>query len=130
MKSQDIFFNLLTCCFRQAAARYGNAVPLEDDSGGGGVTHQYRRSQRWVEDAYGEGPSSWASHVVIPKEWYEKLPVPMYAETEMLNLIDEEDRTPNSRLATEITLTKDLDGMTVYVPDPPPNDDVVQGYTL
>ena len=115
---------------RQAAGRYGNAVPLEDDSSGGGVTHQYKRSERWIEDAYGEGPSSWASHVVVPKEWNDKIPEPMYAELETLDLIDSVDRAPTSRLATQIVLTKELDGMTVYVPDPPPNDDVVQNYTL
>ena len=94
------------------------------------MTHAYKRSERWIEDAYGEGPASWSSHVVIPKEWYEKLPEPMFAEKETLDLVDPEDITPTSRLATEIVLTKDLDGMTVYVPDPPPNDDTTHTYTL
>jgi hypothetical protein len=116
--------------FRQAAARYGNKVPLEDDSSGGGVTHQNLKSERWIEDQYGEGPSSWSSHVVIPKDWVGKIPPPSYAEKEILDLIDKEDITPASRLATEIKLTKELDGMVVYVPDPPPNDDVVQTYHI
>ena len=89
-----------------------------------------KRSDRWVEDQYGEGPTSWASHVVIPKEWIGKIPEPLWGEKEILDLIDKEDVTPNSRLATEIRLTKDLDGMTVYVPDPPPSDDVVQSYHI
>jgi hypothetical protein len=83
-----------------------------------------------MEDLYGEGSISWASHVVIPKEWFEKMPEPLYGEKETLALAPPEDLTPTSRLATEIKLTKDLDGMTVYVPDGPPNDDVVQNYTL
>ena len=110
--------------------RYGNAVPLEDDSTGGGGIHQVKRSDRWMEDLYGEGSYSWASHVVISKEWYDKIPEPLYAEKESLALVPHEDLTPNSRLATEIKLTKELDGMVVYVPDPPPTDDVVQNYTL
>lgn len=69
---------------------------------------------------FGDGPTSWQSHVVLPKEWYAKANPIMYAEQDVLNRMDEQDLTPTSRLATEVILTKDLDGMIVYVPDPAP----------
>ena len=99
---------------RQAAENYGTPV-LEDDSSGGGFPHQVKHNERWTEDLFGEGPVSWQSHVVVPKEWLPKIPPPLAAEQEMIEYIPAMDRTPTSRLATEIVLTKELDGLVFFL---------------
>mmetsp|Transcript_5005 Transcript_5005/g.6318 ORF Transcript_5005/g.6318 Transcript_5005/m.6318 type:complete len:181 (+) Transcript_5005:459-1001(+) len=93
---------------------------LEDDGAGGGMSSQIVQSETWTEDVYGEGATSNQSHVIIPPEWYAKLPEPTPQESDLLKDLD--NRTPNSRLGSEIRLTKELDGLVVYVPDPYPCD--------
>lgn len=54
-------------------------------------------------------------HLILPKEVYESLPEkPSTDETDMLDLVYE--LTDTSRLGCQITMTKDLDGLEVYVP--------------
>eukprot|EP00949_MAST-11_sp_MAST-11-sp1_P002547 g2547.t1 len=92
---------------------------LECDASGGGHRYSFVHNDRWTEDKFGEGPQSALSHVVVSNEWYQKLPSPLPHEVSMLEDMDEGVLTPNSRLGSEIVLTSDLNGMTVYVPDPP-----------
>jgi hypothetical protein len=96
---------------------------LEDDSvNQGGEIHQRVNTDRWTEDLFGEGPQSALSHVIIPDDMLAKLPAPLVSEMSVLDEIDDELRTNNSRLGSVITLTKELDGLEVFVPDPPPSD--------
>ncbi|TYZ60910.1 hypothetical protein PybrP1_008167 [[Pythium] brassicae (nom. inval.)] len=61
------------------------------------------------------------SHVVVSNEWVHKLPAPNDQELHVLEqYVPEEDRSANSRLGTEIVLSKDLDGLVVAVPEAPP----------
>jgi 2Fe-2S ferredoxin len=53
-------------------------------------------------------------HVIVDKEWFAKLPKPVEAEVDMLDLTY--GVSPTSRLGCQITLTKDLDGLTVRLP--------------
>jgi ferredoxin len=53
-------------------------------------------------------------HVIIDKEWFEKLPRASEDEEDMLDLASGARRT--SRLSCQITLTADLDGMVVNIP--------------
>jgi ferredoxin len=53
-------------------------------------------------------------HVIIDKEWFEKLPRASDDEEDMLDLASGARRT--SRLSCQITLTADLDGMVVNIP--------------
>mmetsp|Transcript_16003 Transcript_16003/g.18087 ORF Transcript_16003/g.18087 Transcript_16003/m.18087 type:complete len:178 (-) Transcript_16003:163-696(-) len=104
----------------EVCASHDKESLLEDSGSGGGNQSQRVRSSTWTEDIYGEGATSNHSHVIIPPEWYTKLPEPTPQEAELLNLLD--DISPNSRLGSEVRLTKELDGLLVYIPDPYPCD--------
>ena len=81
-----------------------------------------KQSDIWTEDLYGEGPHSSHSHVLISPEWVDKVPEPLSAEQTRLEVMDEDLLTPNSRLGECITLTKELDGLVVSLPEMPPTD--------
>lgn len=53
-------------------------------------------------------------HVIVAAEDFEKLPEATEMEEDMLDLAAGARRT--SRLACQITLTKELDGLTVHIP--------------
>ncbi len=53
-------------------------------------------------------------HVIIGKDWFDKLPRAIEDEEDMLDLASGARRT--SRLSCQITLTADLDGMVVNIP--------------
>lgn len=53
-------------------------------------------------------------HVIIDKEWFDKLPRASEDEEDMLDLASGARRT--SRLSCQITLTAKLDGMVVSIP--------------
>mmetsp|Transcript_48239 Transcript_48239/g.134972 ORF Transcript_48239/g.134972 Transcript_48239/m.134972 type:complete len:110 (-) Transcript_48239:1904-2233(-) len=80
-------------------------------------------SERWTEDLFGEGPQLGHDHVMISKEWMEKLPPRFPQEVALLSTIwDADEITEASRLACMIVLQKEIDGMTVYLPDRVPDD--------
>ncbi len=54
-------------------------------------------------------------HVILDEEFYGKLQDPSEDEEDMLDLAF--GLTPTSRLGCQIVMTKDLDGLTVRVPD-------------
>lgn len=54
-------------------------------------------------------------HVVVGKDYYEKLSEPSEDEEDMLDLAF--GLTPTSRLGCQITMTKELDGIKLVVPD-------------
>jgi 2Fe-2S ferredoxin len=53
-------------------------------------------------------------HVVVDKEFFDKLEEPSEDEEDMLDLAF--GLTPTSRLGCQITMTQDLDGLTLVVP--------------
>jgi ferredoxin len=53
-------------------------------------------------------------HVIVGKEWFDKLPHASEDEEDMLDLASGARRT--SRLSCQITLTAELDGMIVNIP--------------
>lgn len=53
-------------------------------------------------------------HVIIGRDWFDKLPPASEMEEDMLDMAASPKRT--SRLACQIELKKELDGMTVYMP--------------
>ncbi len=53
-------------------------------------------------------------HLIIDKDWFDKIPRASEDEEDMLDLASGARRT--SRLACQITLTRALDGMTVHIP--------------
>ncbi|MBL0924581.1 MAG: 2Fe-2S iron-sulfur cluster binding domain-containing protein [Sphingomonadaceae bacterium] len=53
-------------------------------------------------------------HVIVDKDWFEKLPRAVEDEEDMLDLASGARRT--SRLSCQIVLTEELDGMVVHIP--------------
>jgi len=53
-------------------------------------------------------------HVIIDEKFYSKLPAASQAEEEMLDFAF--GATPTSRLACQLTMTKELDGIRVKLP--------------
>ena len=89
---------------------------------GGGHRFEIIHNEIWTEDVFGESAVSALSHVVVANEWLAKMPPASPAEMRCINELDDDVKTGNSRLGSEIVLTKDLDGLVVNVPDPPPSD--------
>ena len=76
------------------------------------------RSSTWEEPLYGEGPCSGFDHVLLVGKGAETAKPIDHVEMRMLNHYwDDDEIFPESRLASCINLTKEMDGMTVYVPD-------------
>ena len=75
-------------------------------------------SDEWIEPTFGEGPTCGFDHVVLTGPGSETAPI-MTREEEMMlyDYWDDDEIYPESRLACMITLTKDMNGMIVYVPD-------------
>ena len=53
-------------------------------------------------------------HVIVAKEWFDKLPPAVEDEEDMLDLAAGVTRT--SRLSCQVMLTEDLDGLEVRIP--------------
>lgn len=54
-------------------------------------------------------------HVLVDREWINKLPPPDFNERSMLECV--EDCQENSRLSCQISMSDELDGIRVYVMD-------------
>ena len=54
-------------------------------------------------------------HIIVSEDWFEKLPDASEEEEDMLDLAYGLTRT--SRLGCQITVTEDLDGLVIRVPD-------------
>ena len=54
-------------------------------------------------------------HVIVDDAWNERAGSPSESEESMLDL--NPDREPNSRLSCQISLTEDLDGIVVQLPE-------------
>jgi hypothetical protein len=96
---------------------------LEDDSfSQGGSVHHVIRSDRWVEDLFGEDVQSSLSHVIVPDVTLNIIPEAKHTEVSVLASLDDDVRTTNSRIGACITLSQEMDGCEIFVPDPPPSD--------
>jgi len=67
-----------------------------------------------IEGACDGSLSCSTCHVVVAQEDYERLPAPSEDEEDMLDLAY--GLMPTSRLGCQVTLTEELDGLTVAVP--------------
>lgn len=105
-------------------ARRYNYEYLDEGCGGGGApVEAFHAKGSWFEPKYGEGASCAYCHVIIPKSHYHLLPARRPDEAASLAEYPfEEDMTATSRLACQVTLTKEMEGMVVYIPDGPPSD--------
>jgi len=93
-----------------------HGIDLGPASVGGAV--EAIRSDTWTEPLYGEGPSTGYDHVLIVGNGVETATPMNHKEAAALgDYWDDDEIFPESRLATQVLITKEMDGMTVYVPD-------------
>mmetsp|Transcript_6562 Transcript_6562/g.23428 ORF Transcript_6562/g.23428 Transcript_6562/m.23428 type:complete len:111 (-) Transcript_6562:136-468(-) len=77
----------------------------------------------WTEALYGLGPCLGYDHIQIPKRWRDIIPPMQHDEEDLLNVYwDIEDINASSRLATFVTMTPELDGIQVFIPDGIPTE--------
>ncbi|CBJ30843.1 conserved unknown protein [Ectocarpus siliculosus] len=81
---------------------------------------QSRNSESWTEDLFGQGPVCASCHVMLTKEFTEKIEPPLDSEISLLERKGELYAPGSSRLGCQIKLSRDLDGITVFIPDGPP----------
>ncbi|CAN0072432.1 unnamed protein product [Discosporangium mesarthrocarpum] len=99
-------------------------VELDGPCSGLGAPTAVLRSETWTEDVFGEGPKCYCCHVMIPEEFQQKMDPPFQGELELLEQLDDLNAPGASRLGCQVKLTKELDGITVFIPDGPPTDGV------
>lgn len=79
---------------------------------------EVQRTETWIEPTFGEGASSGFDHVVLVGNGSETATRITPIEEQMLeDYWDVDEIFSGSRLACAVTLTKEMNGMTVYVPD-------------
>jgi hypothetical protein len=79
---------------------------------------EMRRSDTWVEPLYGEGATSGFDHVVLAGPGIHTGPQKTEQEQSMIDQYwDFDEIYDDSRLACCVQLTKEMNGMIVYVPD-------------
>ena len=71
----------------------------------------------WTEDLFGEGVTTAWDHVVLTDEWLDRVGTAHTTERAALQSMWGDECSENSRLASQVALTKELDGMAVFVPD-------------
>lgn len=92
-----------------------NEVELGPSSIGG--PSEIVHSETWTEPVFGAGPTSGYDHVIVSGAGVNTATPVTDAETRMIeDYWDFDEVFPESRLASMITLTKDMNGMIVYVP--------------
>jgi len=99
-----------------------HGVDLEGSCQGGGSATQVRRTEEWVEQTFGEGPTCFWCHVQIPSTFHHLLPEITPHEMKGLKATWEEEASMSSRLGCMIQLEKKHDGLVVFVPDAPPTN--------
>eukprot|EP00586_Coscinodiscus_wailesii_P002561 CAMPEP_0172483634 /NCGR_PEP_ID=MMETSP1066-20121228/10675_1 /TAXON_ID=671091 /ORGANISM="Coscinodiscus wailesii, Strain CCMP2513" /LENGTH=182 /DNA_ID=CAMNT_0013247599 /DNA_START=88 /DNA_END=636 /DNA_ORIENTATION=- len=76
------------------------------------------RSDTWTEPLYGEGATSGYDMVVLGGNGVDTtLPMDASEKKQLRDYWDADDLYPESRLASQIVVNKEMDGMVVYVPD-------------
>ncbi|XP_071799709.1 adrenodoxin-like protein 1, mitochondrial [Asterias amurensis] len=93
--------------------RSGETIPVQGKIGDN-VMYLAHRHDIEVEGACEASLACCTCHVVLPEEYYNKLPEIEEEEEDMLDLAP--FLTATSRLSCQIILTKDLDGMEVKLP--------------
>lgn len=83
-----------------------------------GSAPEVARTDTWIEPTFGEGPTSGYDHVVLVGKGANSAARKTPIEAQMLeDHWDWDEIYEGSRLASAVVLTKDMDGITVYVPD-------------
>mmetsp|Transcript_17094 Transcript_17094/g.42706 ORF Transcript_17094/g.42706 Transcript_17094/m.42706 type:complete len:177 (-) Transcript_17094:309-839(-) len=92
-----------------------NEVELGPSSIGG--PSEIVHSENWTEPVFGAGPTSGYDHVIVSGPGVATATPMTEHESEMIeDYWDFDEVFPESRLASMITLTKEMNGMIVFVP--------------
>lgn len=79
---------------------------------------EMKRTENWMEPTFGEGVTSGFDHVVLAGKGASSAVRMTPTEQDMLeDYWDFDEIFDGSRLASSVVLTKEMDGMTVYIPD-------------
>ena len=92
----------------------GNTCVLSAEPGGTLLNAILGAGIKGIVAECGGGCSCGTCHVHVDPDWTGRLPVPADDETDMLSLA--EDVTEQSRLACQIRLVPELDGLSVALP--------------
>ena len=76
--------------------------------------------ERWTEDKFGEGVSTGWDHIQVSHEWLQVCGGPNTQEKNVLDAVWEDEVLHGSRLASQVVLTKEMEGLVAYVPDTMP----------
>ncbi|MBH69281.1 MAG: 2Fe-2S ferredoxin [Rhodospirillaceae bacterium] len=68
-----------------------------------------------IEGACGGNMACATCHLVVDTTWYKDLPAPSEDERDMLELVY--GLTSTSRLGCQVVLSRELDGLILYLPD-------------
>ena len=83
-----------------------------------GSDTEVERSERWTEPTFGEGPAMGFDHVILHGPGSDSVPKRTDRELSLISEYwDDDEVFDESRLACMINVTKDMDGMIVFVPD-------------
>jgi hypothetical protein len=83
-----------------------------------GAAPEVKRTDDWIEPTFGEGITSGYDHVVLVGNGSTSAARITPVEQQMLeDHWDLDEIFEGSRLASAVVLTKEMDGMVVYVPD-------------
>lgn len=99
---------------------YDNCEELGIDLGPASVGAPYEvvRTENWTEPTFGEGVNSGFDMVVLVGNGVATAEPKSYLEDQMISdYWDEDEIFDGARLASAVTLTKEMDGMIVYIPD-------------
>ncbi|MEJ8822490.1 2Fe-2S iron-sulfur cluster-binding protein [Variovorax humicola] len=91
---------------RSVDARLGTSV----------MENAVRGNVRGIDAECGGSCSCATCHVYVDDAFFERLPPPDEMENELLDGVASE-RLPGSRLSCQLTVTADLDGLVVHVPE-------------
>lgn len=79
---------------------------------------EVERSERWIEPTFGDEASAGFDHVILHGKGSETATRRTDKELSQLSdYWDDDEIFDDSRLACMVTVTKEMDGMVVYVPD-------------
>ncbi|CBK19624.2 uncharacterized protein [Blastocystis hominis] len=101
------------------AEAYG--LPICGDCHGAGLPRAVKRTENWTEETFGEGPSCAFCHVVPSLELSKVLEKPTAQELEFIEKIPI-GKTPRSRLACQVPVTKEMNGGVFFIPHHVPNE--------
>ena len=76
--------------------------------------------ERWTEDMFGEGVSTAWDHIQVTNEWLKVTGPANAQERKVLEDVWGDEAQSGSRLASQVILTKEMDGLVTYVPDTMP----------